>query len=201
MKAKEMSECVIVDRQNCPVVNIMQMPLQGVNLVKHHWTEWALICGPVFGVLHSVFRNVQNPGRIFRIWTDSLSTENPTWDYLYLRIWSDFPLLNYNFREKRHFNIWKSTFYGVKKTMQSILDFEPPPSMRNCHCVFQMSFSTQIAFKIKFQAFGLGLIIITSIIFCIKNSDIMKRWQPLTTITPTDPQFLLLYITIFFSLL
>ena len=62
-----MPECVIVDRQNYPVVNIMQMPLQGVNLVEHHWTEWALIGWPVFGVLHSVFRNVQNPGRIFRI--------------------------------------------------------------------------------------------------------------------------------------
>ena len=67
MKAKEMPECVIVDRQNCPVVNAMQMPLQGVYLVQHHWTEWALIRWPVFGVLHSVFRNGQNPGRNFRI--------------------------------------------------------------------------------------------------------------------------------------
>ena len=35
MKAKEMPECVIVDRQNCPVVNAMQMLLQGVNTTGH----------------------------------------------------------------------------------------------------------------------------------------------------------------------
>ena len=84
--------------------------------------------------------------------------------------------------------------------MQSILDLEPPPSMRNCHCVFQMSFSTQIAFKIIFQAFGLGMIIITNKYYILDKK--FRHHETLTAINnnhPTDPQFLLLYITIFFS--